>query len=235
VGYQVQSLVSFDVPPLAVLHVVSAGVLVGLFGRARWKEVELWGRGRADGRRGSRSSQARSQTRRPWANAAAVACVAVLGWCVLLPFRADVEAAGAVPLASAGRLSEAAASFDRAAELNPAEGEYLALEAQSVAGEGRMEDAFALTQQAADREPGSVKYSIFSARLALELGWEDDATRWYREAARRDPFRVDVLNEVARYFIERGDSEQAEPYLRRALVVDPDDEEARSLLTAPTS
>jgi Flp pilus assembly protein TadD/O-antigen ligase len=229
-GYQAQSLVSFDVPPLAVLHWVSAAIILALAAPPRWRQVTLPGRPAAAprGNRGRRTGSVRvaASTYVLSALTAVVALVAV--WFVVYPLRADLVAAGAAPLTAQGRYDEAAERFERAARLNPAEGSYPFLAARAHEAAGRPEAALERAQEAAERDPGTVQYAVFAARQAQALGNSELAARWYREAVDRDPKDPPVLNEAAAFLVAAGDDEGARELYGRVLKLDPDNEDARS-------
>jgi O-antigen ligase len=233
IGYQVQSLVSFDVPPLAVLHFVSAGIIVAVAAPPRWREIRL--PGLLAGKATRSPGKGRAGDPRPVLRGSVVAAAVLSAWLLLMPLRADLVAASAAPLTNNGQYVEAAARFERAAELNPAEASYLTFAAQGHAAAGRLDLALEETKQAAHRAPGEVQHALFAARIAQELGLRDVTARWYREAARRDPWRVEVLNEVAAFFIARGRADVATPYLRAAAKVAPDNAKTEELLTAVRS
>jgi O-antigen ligase/Flp pilus assembly protein TadD len=227
-GYQVQSLVSFDVPPLAVLHWMSAAIILALASPPRWRHVTLPGRPAvaSDARRGRRAGPVRVPASTYVLSALAGLVAVVMLWFVVYPLRADLVAAGAAPLTAQGRYDEAAERFERAARLNPAEGSYAFLAARAHEAAGRPDAALERAQEAARRDPGTVQYAVFAGRQAQALGRADLAARWYREAVDRDPKDPPVLNEAASFLAAAGDDEGARDLYRRVLELDPDNEAA---------
>jgi O-antigen ligase len=114
-GYQAQSLVSFDVPPLAVLHWVSAAIILALAAPPRWRHVTLPGRPAVapGARRGRRTGPARVPASTYVLSALAGVVALVMLWFAANPLRADLVAAGAAPLTAQGRYGEAAERFER--------------------------------------------------------------------------------------------------------------------------
>lgn len=209
-GYQVQSLVSFDVPPLAVLHFISAGVIVTATGTVRWREIRLAG---GLTRRRSRNASAPARRTRARVIAALVCVVAVvLGWLTLYPLRADLRASFGASLTQRGLYVEAADVLVDAASLNPVEGSYAYLEARSYAAAGQLAAARMAAVEAAKRDPGVPSYAFFVAMLAAEMDDRSLAEKWFHEAARRDPKNPEVLEQVAEALrsLDAGDAAQYE-------------------------
>jgi O-antigen ligase/Tfp pilus assembly protein PilF len=223
VAYQAQSAVSFDVPPLALLHWMSAAVIVALAGQPAWRELTLPGhRPLPTGRK------AKKKAPHPVAGSTraglALLGVAVLGvtWLALYPLRADLIAASSEPLARSGQLAEAAERLQRAGDLNPAEASYRALEARVHDAADRHAEAYTAAVEAAQRDTGTVQYPLFAASQAEELGREQEAAAWYRNAVRRDPFDPPVLNAAASFFLNNGQPEQARDLAGRVVALRPD-------------
>lgn len=217
-GYQAQSLISFDVPPLAFLHWLSAGVIVALAGPPRWREVALPGPAatRPVNRRGKAYGAVRvPASTRILHGAAAVLAVAAL-WFAAYPLRADLAAASAAPLTAEGRFDAAAGRFQQAADLNPTEASYSFLVARAEDAAGRHERALSAAGEAARRNPGTVEYALYAAQQAAEAEMPKVAQRWYRLAAQRDPRDPPVLNAAASYLGATGDLRAAEELLRRS-------------------
>jgi tetratricopeptide (TPR) repeat protein len=224
-GYQAQSLVSFDIPPLAFLHWLSAGIIVALAAPPRWREVALPGSPpvRPVNRRGKEygAPLVPASTR---VLQGAVAVIAVVGlWFTAYPLRADLRAASAAPLASSGQFAEAIDRFESATGLNPAEATYPFLAARGYEAAGQPAAALAAATEAARRDPGTVQYALFAARQAAALGQFEVALGWYDEALERDPRDPPVLREVARFRFDAGQLADAEELARRALAFNDDD------------
>jgi O-antigen ligase/Flp pilus assembly protein TadD len=232
-GYQAQSLVSFDVPPLALLHWVSAGVIVAVAAAPRWREFELPGRRpQRAGRRGRGIASARmpASTRVPRNAIAVLTLVAI--WFALYPLRADLLAASAAPLGKSGQLDAAVKRLEKAAAMNPAEPSYPLLAAQAHQAAGRHAESYDSAVEAAERDPGAVQAALYAAWQAQQSGDLLAAERWYREAATRDPNHPAVLADVAAFFVSEGEHDEAAPYLRKAVQIEPDNAKALELLAA---
>jgi tetratricopeptide (TPR) repeat protein len=220
-GYQAQSLISFDVPPLATLHWLSAGIIVAMAAPPSWKVITLPGpaASRPVNRKGKPYGPITVPTStRILQGAVAVVAFALL-WVTLYPLRADLTAASAEPLANSGRIAEAIDRFDRAAELNPAEASYPFLAARGYDALGQHADALASAAEAARRDPGTVLYALFAASQAEDAGNHDAARRWYRDAVARDPNDPPVLAQAGSYLLGAGDAQAAEPLLERSVAL----------------
>lgn len=225
-GYQVQALVSFDMPPLALLHFLSAGVIVALAAPPRWRSVRLPGVAaeRAINKRGKPVGPVVVPASTRILHGATALLLLVLLWFGLYPLRADRAAASAAPLTASGQLDEASVRFASAADLNPAEARYLFIDAQVHAEAGRGEQALASAEEAARRDPGPVEYVLFAARQADALGQHELALTYFEDALARDPRDPPVLNEVAVEYLEREQPAKAEELLSRSVDLRPDAE-----------
>lgn len=234
-GYQIQSLVSFDVPALALLHFVAAGVLVGRLGGVRWRQTELPNLTNWTGSAPARSAALRRSGNSRLLKPATVVAAVTLGWLAIQPLRADLVTASAGPLTQEGRYADAAIAFERAGEIDPSNAEYLALAAKANVSSGRLDQSLLLMKEAADRNRGQVEYPLLVARIAAELGRSREAAAWYRESLWRDPYRVEVLSEASEFFLERGDTQTAERLASRALQIAPDNVESQDVLSRAQS
>jgi tetratricopeptide (TPR) repeat protein len=220
-GYQAQSLISFDVPPLALLHFLSAGIIVALAAPPRWTSVSLPGpaASRPVNRKGKAYGAFTVPTSTRVAQGAVVLVALMALWLTAYPMRADLVAASAEPLANSGRIDEAIQRFDTAASLNPAEASYPFLSARGHDAKKRHAQALEAAAEAARRDPGTVQYALFAARQAKDAGQPEAALRWYREAVARDPNDPPVLAEAASSVLSSGDAAAAEALLDRSVAL----------------
>lgn len=224
VTYQVQSLVSIDVPSLAVLHFVLAGTIVALAGAAPVKRFGLPGRpARAHRRRRGTTSTVVPMPSRVVAGLVA-ALVVVTAWQVARPLRADVAAAAASEAIERGDLPQALADAQKASALAPWRADHWFLQTAALERMGRIDDALAATEEAARREPGNSLLALFAGRLARAVPDDAAARRWYRAAVRRDPRHVEVLAEAAAAALARGDDQDARAFIEQAGEVTDTDE-----------
>jgi tetratricopeptide (TPR) repeat protein len=231
-GYLLQSLISFDMPPLALLFFLSAGAVLALAWPPRWRELRLPGAPPlpAATRRGRQAAPPPVPgSTRVLQGAVAVVLLAVM-WLALYPIRADRAAASAVPLARDGQIADAVDRLQRASELNPSEARYLYSEAQIHQQVGDGPSALAAAEKASRRDPGPVEYVLLAARQAEALGELDRTRAFYEQALRRDPRDPPVLNEVALFHLKQAEPEPAVELLERSVALRDDDPESLVLL-----
>lgn len=230
-GYQAQSLISYDVPPMAFLHWLSAGVIVAVAASPRFVEVRL--PGKAPERRKVRGRAVGDElvpASTKWLLGAVGVATAVGMWFVAQPMRADFTAAEAADLGAQGQIDAATAELKKAADINPAEAMYLFQAARAQEVIGRPAEAAELATEAAQRDPGAVQYLLLAARQAQVAGDMALAEESYRAAAELDPRHPAILAEVAAFFADQGDEAEAEIFARRATELDPNSATAQEVL-----
>lgn len=192
-GYQVQSMVSIDVPPVAVLHWVLAGAVLLLANNAPLRKVSVPGVATpARGRKGVPRVRPASPTM-----LAGTAVVAILAmWVVTVPFRADRAALRAMEARSASDLDATLDASARATELAPWEGSYWAQRAAALDKLGDLESARKAGIEAAERADGSAFYALAVAALSQRIGDDEATEAWLAEAAERDPHNPAVQDAV---------------------------------------
>lgn len=208
-AYVAQSLVSIDVPPLAVFGWVLGGLVIALASGGRMWELRLPWAPQATGRRSAVPAPVRV------VDGFALVVGVVLLWFVLLPLRAD---AGAIrgELTPAGDIDprSGVAQAARLADWEPAFGMQL-VEAHMVTGD--QEGAQDAAVELATRIPGSFDASLTAARLAAQNGDANTAARMYRHVLRLEPHHPDVALEAARFARQSGDVEWARSLVERVL------------------
>lgn len=219
-GYQVQSTVSFDVPPVALVHHTSAAAILILGLADATRSVELPGMAEARRRRRRRSGGASGT------DVAVVAVVAVvaLGLSALAtrPMRAELTVGSAADLLDAGRGPEALQRLRTGIDLAPWEPSYKGLLASLLVQAGQPQDAYDLFEEASEQDPGSVQLPLSTAALATELGRTEQAARWYDEARRRDPNSPATLIVIGQAALANGEIERARDLGEQAGELDPD-------------
>jgi hypothetical protein len=181
-AYQVQSLVSIDVPALAVMHWVLAG---GIFALTRDKAP-------------ARTASARSNSDRTVvAVSIAFVVTAVLAPWWTRPIRADVIAHDGLALASEGRVPEAVSKLEHATRLSPWNSVYWARLANVYQMANLPDASVQAAERAIDAAPGIIQYRINLAQLAAALGNDDLAAEQYDEAIRLDPHNKLIREEAA--------------------------------------
>ena len=205
VAYQVQALISIDVPPLAVLHWTLAGLLVAA-SAPRVEPAEA------------------HPPHRPWSAIGALAatlaaCLVVFG--LSMPLRADLAARRGLRLSSQGEHASAELAFGVALQLQPAEPRYplaLARERMQRGDELLALDAYAL---AAARAPRSVPIAVERARATAVAGSDQDVADRYAEAVALDPRSPHLLVEAARRHLRIRRPQTASELVRRAIEIEP--------------
>lgn len=221
VGYMAQSLVSIDVPTLALLHWVLAGTIVVLspYRPLLGHTVPVVAGG---------GSSSRSLTRRKqWA--VGVCGVIVVASVVVgtVPLRADMHASRGHLATSQGDSAAAATHFGRAVALAPWVSDYRYRYGRELAASGEVEAALATFERGA--KDGDLPSALGAAETAAALGQHDVAEAWYTKALQIEPQHPEMFVIVGKYFLERGDHARAQALAERALEIAPDNEEAAQL------
>lgn len=220
-GYQVQALVSFDVPPVALLHYLSAASIIVLASPAPvTRVIELAGYRDRARRSRKRRTAGPSSSDLAWLGLVAVVVVAFVV-VATRPLRAELAVGSAAPLLEDGRGPEALERFERGIELAPYEPRYRELLARLLLVAREEEAALAAFAEAARLDPGSVDGALAAAEVAAALGRDDEARAWYDAAAARDPYNPGVLNPAARYALSTGDPERARELADRSVELRP--------------
>ncbi|MDP9021640.1 MAG: O-antigen ligase family protein [Actinomycetota bacterium] len=227
-GYQLQSLVSIDVPPLAALHWVLAGAIVGRATRPAWWTLTLPGAPAPSRRRGGPPGLA---PRSPGMLASITLVAVAAGAIALTPLRADVAAAHAVRLAARGDTQAAFAAYERASQVAWWEGMYPALTGAYLTELGSYREARQRHEEAAAREPRNLVHRINIARLSAALGEIQRARDAYQTALALDPKTPEVLAEVGEFELQHGNPRVAADLLQRAVERRPGNRTWQQLLT----
>lgn len=210
VGYQTQSLVSIDVPSIAILHWAAMGGILTLARPA------LPTAARARPRRGRRRVASTSGGVMIAQGVAAVVAVVALVY-VTRPIRADIAGSTGFLLARSGQEQRGLDELQRAAQLASYRSPYWLLQTGVYRQIGNLEAARGTAERAASVDFGSSRQALLNAELAVEAGDGTSAERWYAEAVERDPNHPAVLEAAATYFAANGSEERAAT-LRERLV-----------------
>lgn len=207
-AYQVQSLVSVDVPPLTLLHFVSAAIVLAVARRPTATTASLPFAPAANGALLPRGQGA--PRHRATAGLAVVVLLAVATtWTSTRPLRADLAVANA---RTAPDAAARAAALDRAVLLAPWEGEYRILQAQGRLEADDQEGTYSAVLAAAELRSGSSKLALGASDFARRRGDERVAEYWFEQALRRDPHNPQLLEELAERARTLGDDAEAENY-----------------------
>ncbi len=190
-AFQVESTVSINVVPLAVLHFVLAGAIVAR-GGVTWKTIPVGGG--PDPRRRNATT-----TRRPNGLVVSVAAVAglVLAWFAIQPLRADVHYHSATQAAARGDAQEAFDQIKMATDEAGWQGVYWLERSKDDGQLGRIQDGLDDIRHAIDANPRNVDAAASLARVEATLGDKEAAARWYRYAIRLDPLNPDLRQGLA--------------------------------------
>lgn len=203
VAYQMQSMVSIDVPALAVMHWTLAGVLVA---------------------GATRAAGTSRHHHRPWSPPTAAAVTVLAGLVALalaLPVRADIAARRGIRLGLQGEYASAERAFGIALRLNPWEPEYAVALARQRVERGDERLGLEAYHLALSRDPASLPVTLEAARTAARTGQPDAAADLYAIAVTLDPQSPDLLAEAARQYLRVGEPQEAVRLLERAVEVDP--------------
>jgi O-antigen ligase/Flp pilus assembly protein TadD len=221
VAYQLQSYVSIDVPPLAVLHYTLAGLIIAFGLAPAWREWRLPGAPAPAPPKGKRAKkkpagQPLVPLRAP-AIAAIVVVAGVAAWAVTVPWRADAAAQTARQAAADGRLDIAEGYFDEAVSMASWQPRYPSRRGTTLGKRGEAEAALAAFDKALSRQPRGLSHAINLARQAVALDRIDRARRAYEQAMDIDPKTPEVLAEVGQFHLDHGSPETARRLLEDAV------------------
>lgn len=211
VAFQVQSLVSVDVPALSLLHFVAAALVYATVAPPRMKALPLpFPRAASGGLLPGPQGRGRALAAGALAVATAVAVAAT--WMGTRPLRADLASAQA-----RGQSSQVAArAHARAVEIAPWEAEYRLLQANALSAAKRPEQSLAAVQAAARLRRGSAQLALAYARLTAASGDQATARRWVDIALARDPRNPVAFEQAAELLQAEGDRATAERYSAQA-------------------
>jgi hypothetical protein len=181
VAFQVQSLVSVDVVPLATLHFVLAGAIVSRGGLAA-RTVRL---GQASNQR--RNAPSRDSVPAPLATVLAGVAGVVLAWFAIQPLRADVHSAAATRATARGDNQTALTQLQHATSEASWQGVYWLQRSRADGAVGDVRQGLADLQHALDANPRNVDAATSLARVEAAIHDNSAAAKYYRIALRLDP------------------------------------------------
>lgn len=209
-GYQLQSLVSIDVPPLAVLHYVLAGAIVVLSGGEHVRRYRVLAADRRAGR------------------VAAFVTVGLAGLAVLgtagVWLRADAAAGTARDLQN--RPQFAIEHADEAVRWAPWDPHYREQRAEVLVTLGQDDEAAVEWRALLDLHPRWYEAHLGLARTAEGSGGDERAAAHFERALELEPLRPAVRREVALFELRRDRPEAAVSLMERAVAVMPSDAES---------
>jgi hypothetical protein len=182
VGYVLQSLVSVDVPSLALYGWVSAGLLV------------------ARGCRSVGPGAVGSSRRALQVGAVLLVGVLVAAGPLLGPLRADFAAHRGQVAYSEADFDSALLEVERAASLQPRNGFYTETLGRIHLQRGDADRALLAFEHSAINRPGNPGIARLTGRVAQQNGYNEMASFWFGDAVGDDPHAPETLAEAARFF-----------------------------------
>lgn len=203
VAYQVQSLVSIDVPAVTFLHFVSSALIIATVAPPPVAVLRL---PLSPAVRGGMLPR-RSSARGPSAAALVLVLVGalVMSWIGTRPLRADAAAGSARGLQG----ERALPTLDRAVALAPWEAEYRLLQGQARLDAGDVQGAYEAAATASEQRRGSSQLALGTAELAVRVDDLEAARRWLEVALVRDPRNPKAFERGAEVARTLGEDEQA--------------------------
>lgn len=220
-AYQVQSLVSIDVPALALAHWVLAAAILIVAGAPR-VAVPIPGLASQAERRGKQRAgvqRRRANAQRIVSVAGAVGVVLLL-FAVSVPWRADAALRNAVAAERSGAPEVAWQNANRAVDLMPWWPTYW-YEASQL-GSPDADSEIALLEGAVARDPRSLRAQLALARAHLFAGQPDEAVDAYETVVDLDPLTPQYKAEYGEALLRADRPREAVAQLETALAVDAD-------------
>lgn len=215
--YQVQSLVSIDVPPFVVLHFVFAGCIVVLTATMEWRELALpWGAAVPERAAKGRKKPAKQGLRPVEYVVAAVAVIGVLGvgLAAVRPLRADAADRRATGLLRAKEYELAYQQVREAQRLADWTTAYYVTESQIDITRDDLAKAIGTLELAAERNPRDLEALVPAARASQRLDRFDDAVAWYERALEIEPQSPRLQLEAASAYNDAGQHDRAAELLQ---------------------
>ena len=219
-GYQAQSLVSIDIPPLALLHwVLAAAIAVGA-GSVRFAAVPK-GSVVVDEPAPRKGAARRRPVPLPTRTRVAVAVVTALGvalaWLAVQPMRASAAADRAEDFIEAGDAAGAVREARESTRLAPWNDRGWWLLGRAYERAEDMDRAIAAGRRAVELAPANAAYSLVLARLAFENRDFDEALRLNELAYHTNPRHIPAIRDLAKVTLVHARIEQTEQLLERGL------------------
>lgn len=228
-AYQVQSLVSIEVPGLMPWNYVFGGLVVALSPGTTIREFPA---GRNAGARRRKKTSPTEMV----GSVVGLATAFVLLWISLLPLRADEAYGRGLALNDALARQEVApgepvAAFDEAIGLLPQNPTYWSNLGVSLGAAGDIEGALDSLSEAVARHPYNRSAVGTAARNHSVFGEPGVAEMYWQRLIELDRYRVSYLIEASEFYLQHERDEDAAALLRQALRVDPQRTQARELLS----
>ena len=196
VAYQVQSLVSMDMPGLIATQWIFGGALLA---------IHVSAESGTDTPVADSSSYAHRATanRVPWWRWSGL-CLAAVAWVVFLgpvtsPFRADMAAGRAHQALAVGDVQTGGERLLQAIELQPRRSLYADGMALVYDESGLHELAYEELARSAELQPGNPFAAVQAGKAAFQIGRIEVASGWFERAVADGPHQAGVLADAAAF------------------------------------
>lgn len=214
VAYQVQALVSIDMPPLALAHFALTGALVVLGFEVRRVEWSLpWSPPTA--------AAAQRTRRRIGIGGGAVLATAALVFAGTV-VTANSAAGSAQGPSEQGQTDEALARLDRATDRVPWYPEFWSERGKVLAEAGRFEEAAASFDKALSLYPVGFPYLMNRARIAARIDEPQEVRQRFERLMELDPVAPELPAEYGLWLLSRGEIDRGTELLEEAVAARPD-------------
>ena len=224
-AYLVQSLVSIDVPGLAMIGWVSFGLVVSA-GLARLPVVVKSKRKRA--RKGSAARSARPAgsvvSWQPLLGSAVMVTVVLI--VAMTPVRVESRSLSALREQQA---EATVAGSAEAADLGFWDPRYRERSALAMIINGS-DEGFETARELFEEDRLTASIAIRAAGVADDVGDDELAAEWYERALAEEPLHPDLRVDAATFFADAGDAERAEEVAAGLLADDPGNADAQAVL-----
>ena len=209
-AYQVQSLISIDVAPLAAAHWLLAGGIVAIARPPALRVITFpWAPVAPVPNRKRAPTPTASESRQWVALAVSGAVLVVGGWMVTRPIRADIAYSDSRVAAGRGQTGEAFAAALRSTELAPWEATYAFEQGARFLDAGEAPMAIEALREAIRRDGKGIEQTLTAARVEDLLGNPAGALDLYERSLRIEPRSPGLLLEAATYQLANGAQDRA--------------------------
>ena len=221
VAYQIQSLVSMDMPGLIATQWIFGGVLLA-------NQVAIGAETDTPVADSSPSPYRTTKSRKPWWRWSCL-CLAAVVWVVSLgpvtaPFRADLAAGRAHQALEVGDVQTGGERLLQAIELQPRRSLYANGMALVYSESDLYELAYGELARSAELQPGNPYAAVRAGQAAIRVGRVELASSWFERAVADGPNQAGILADAAAWFAGLGEVDRVYELLNAFEVVGSKDE-----------